>query len=64
MGFIVDQPGLSLLITGIVALVVRPFFDWVPLIGGLMSTLLLVAGLFFVVGGIWMFLVGRKPVDP
>jgi len=63
MGFIVDRPGLTLIVVGIVALLVRNVFAWIPLIGGAMSAILLFAGVFFVIGGIWMFVVGRSP-DP
>lgn len=63
MGFIVDRPGLTLIIVGVLAFLVRNVFDWVPLIGGAMGAILMFASVFFVVGGIWMFVVGRSP-DP
>lgn len=63
MKFIVDQPGLTLLIAGVIAFLVRPLFGWVPLIGGAMSVILLFVAVFFVVGGAWMFFMGRKGVD-
>ena len=44
MGFIVDRPGLTLIIVGIIA-----FLSF--------------AAVFFVVGGLWMFFMGRNP-DP
>lgn len=63
MGFIIDRPGLTLIIVGILAFLVRNVFAWVPLIGGAMSAILMFAAVFFVVGGLWMFVVGRNP-DP
>ncbi len=63
MGFIVDRPGLTLIIVGVVAFLLRNVFSWVPLAGGAMSAILMFAAAFFVVGGIWMFVVGRSS-DP
>lgn len=63
MGFIIDRPGLTLIIVGVLAFFSRRFFSWVPLIGGAMSAILLFAAVFFVIGGVWMFVVGRSP-DP
>ncbi len=60
MGFIVDRPGLSLLVVGILMFFVRPLFEWLPLIGGAMNTILLLASIFFVVGGVWMFFMNRS----
>ena len=55
--------GVLLIIVGIIAFLVRNVFNWVPLIGGAMNTILIFAACFFVVGGIWMFFMGRNP-DP
>ena len=63
MGFIVDRPGLTLIIVGVLAFLLRNVFGWVPLIGGVTTAVLMFASVFFVVGGIWMFVVGRNP-DP
>lgn len=63
MGFIVDRPGLTLIIVGIIAFLLRNVFSWVPLIGGAMGAILSFAAVFFVVGGLWMFFMGRNP-DP
>lgn len=63
MGFIMDRPGLTLIIVGVGAYLLRNAFGWVPLIGGSISAVLMFAAVFFVVGGIWMFVVGRRP-DP
>lgn len=63
MGFIVDRPGLTLIIVGVIAFLARNIFSWVPLIGGAMSVMLLFVGVFFVIGGVWMFVVGRSS-DP
>jgi hypothetical protein len=60
MGFIVDRPGLTLVIVGLVAFLARNIFSWVPLIGGAMNAILLFVGVFFVIGGVWMFVVGRS----
>lgn len=59
MGFIVDRPGLTLVIVGVIAFLLRNAFSWVPLIGGALGTILLFAAAFFVVGGMWMAVVGR-----
>lgn len=63
MGFIIDRPGLTLIIVGVLAFLVRNIFNWVPLVGGAMSAILTFAAVFFVVGGVWMFVVGRS-ADP
>ncbi len=63
MGFIVDRPGLTLIIVGVIAFLIRNALNWVPLVGGAMSAVLSFAAVFFVVGGLWMFFVGRSP-DP
>lgn len=60
MGFIMDRPGLTLIVVGVIAYLLRNAFGWVPLIGGAVSAVLLFAAAFFVVGGIWMFVVGRR----
>jgi len=60
MGFIVDRPGLTLVIVGVIAFLIRNAFNWVPLIGGAMGAVLMFAAAFFIVGGIWMFVVGRS----
>lgn len=60
MAFIMDRPGLTLILVGVVAFLVRNAFGRVPLIGGSISALLLFASVFFVVGGLWMFVVGRR----
>lgn len=63
MGFIIDRPGLTLIIVGVVVYLLRNAFTWVPLIGGATTAVLWFAAVFFVVGGIWMFVVGRS-ADP
>ena len=63
MGFIVDRPGLTLVIVGVLAFLIRNALGWVPLIGGAMTAILTFASVFFVIGGIWMFVVGRS-ADP
>lgn len=60
MGFIVDRPGLTLIIVGVIAFLIRNLFTWVPLIGGAVSAILMFAAAFFIVGGVWMFVVGRS----
>ncbi len=60
MKFLIDRPGVVLLLSGIVAFLARRFFGWVPLIGGVMSTILFVFAIFAIVGGVWLLLMDRK----
>ncbi len=59
MKFILTRPGITLIVVGIVAFFVRNLLDGLPLIGGIISPILLVASIFFVVGGLWIFVMGR-----
>jgi len=63
MGFIVDRPGLTLVIVGVLSFVLRNAFNWVPLIVGALGAILTFAAVFFVIGGVSMAVVGR-PADP
>ncbi len=60
MKFLIDRPGVVLLLSGIIAFLARQFFGWVPLIGGVMSTILFVFAIFAIVGGVWLLLMDRK----
>ena len=53
------RPGVVLLVTGVVALLVRSLIDKVPLIGGLLSWVCLLGGIFFIVGGIFLLVKPR-----
>lgn len=53
------RPGVVLLITGIAAILLRGVAGWVPLIGGLLSFVFLLAGIFFIVGGIFLLIKKR-----
>jgi len=53
------RPGVALLVTGVVALLLRLVIDKVPLIGGLLAWVCLLGGLFFIVGGIFLLIKKR-----
>ncbi len=59
MKLIITRPGITLILVGILAFVLRPILDGLPAIGSLVSGILLVASIFFVVGGLWIFFMGR-----
>lgn len=63
MDTIVNRPGVTLLIAGIASLVLRWPAGWIPLLGGLLSWILLLVAIFFIVGGIWMIVIGRGSRD-
>lgn len=48
------RPGTTLLLAGIVAFLVSRFIGFVPLIGGILTGMLAIFGMFAVVGGIWL----------
>lgn len=48
------RPGAILLVTGVVALILRAVVDGIPWIGGLLSWVCLLGGIFFIVGGIFL----------
>lgn len=50
------RPGVVLLITGVVALVLRLVVDGIPWIGGLLSWVCLLGGIFFIIGGIFLLI--------
>ena len=50
------RPGVILLITGVIALVIRPIIDGLPAIGGLLAWVCLLGGIFFIVGGIFLLI--------
>lgn len=57
--FILTRPGITLIVVGILAFLIRMVIDGVPVVGGMLSGILLVASVFFVVGGLWIFVMGR-----
>ncbi len=63
MKFIMTRPGVTLIIVGIVAYFLRPVLDGLPLVGGIVGSILLIASIFFVVGGIWIMFMGRAGDD-
>ncbi|MFT7599806.1 MAG: hypothetical protein ACI8TP_002742 [Acidimicrobiales bacterium] len=50
----VKRPGVTLLIAGIAALILRWALGWIPFIGGMLGLILLIFAVFAVAGGIWM----------
>jgi len=48
------RPAAILVVTGVVALVLRAVVDGIPWIGGLLSWVCLLGGIFFIVGGIFL----------
>ena len=63
MDTIVNRPGVTLLIAGLVSLVLRWPAGWLPVIGGLLSWILFLVAIFFIIGGIWMIFIGRDSSD-
>lgn len=59
MKLILTRPGITLIVVGILAYLVSTVIDGVPAIGGLLNGILIVASIFFVVGGLWIFVMGR-----
>lgn len=53
------RPGVILLATGVVALLLRLVIGSVPLIGGLLSWVCLLGGIFFVIGGAFLLIKKR-----
>ncbi len=59
MKFILTRPGITLIVVGIIAFFVRRIVDGLPLVGGILNGILFVASIFFVIGGLWIFVMGR-----
>lgn len=53
------RPGMVLLVTGIVAILLRGVIRGLPLLGGLLAWIFLLSGIFFVVGGIFLLIKKR-----
>lgn len=53
------RPGMVLLITGIVAILLRGVIGGLPLLGGLLAWVFLLAGIFFIVGGAFLLIKKR-----
>ncbi|MGZ0175668.1 MAG: hypothetical protein ACKVIQ_02220 [Acidimicrobiales bacterium] len=49
-------PGAILLVTGVVVLVLRTVVDGIPWIGGLLSLVCLLGGIFSIIGGIFLLI--------
>ena len=54
------RPGVALLVCGVVALLLRLLLRGVPLIGGLLGFVLLLGGIFFIVGGVFLLIKNRE----
>lgn len=50
------RPGAILLVTGVVALVLRAVVDGIPWIGGLLSWVCLLGGILSIIGGIFLLI--------
>ncbi|MCP3853907.1 MAG: hypothetical protein GY745_13865 [Actinomycetia bacterium] len=59
MKTLLNRPGVVLVVTGILAYLVRPVVGAVPLLGGVLSIIFLLLAIFMVVGGVWMLIIGR-----
>ena len=57
------QPGSALLVMAGLAFVSRLAVGFVPVIGGLLSFILLLATIFGVLGGLFLLFVGRRSGD-
>ena len=53
------RPGVILLGTGVIALVLRSIIDGLPVVGGLLSWACLLAAVFCIVGGIFLLIKKR-----
>jgi hypothetical protein len=53
------RPGMVLLVTGIVAILLRGVIRGLPLLGGLLAWVFLLSGIFFIVGGIFLLIKKR-----
>ena len=53
------RPGIVLLVTGIVAIMLRGVIRGRPLLGGLLSWVLHLSGIFFIVGGVFLLIKKR-----
>lgn len=54
------RPGAVLLVAGVAAILLRFVLRGLPLIGGLLNIVLLLAGIFFIVGGIFLMIKKRS----
>lgn len=48
------RPGTTLLLAGLVSFLVSQFIGFVPLVGGVLTAMLALFGLFAIVGGVWL----------
>ena len=63
MKFIMERPGVTLILVGIAAYFLRPVLDGLPLVGGIVGSILFIASIFFVIGGVWIMFMGRSGDD-
>ena len=54
------RPGAALLVTGVVALLLRAVVDGIPLVGGLLEWAALLGGIFSIIGGIFLLIKKRE----
>lgn len=54
------RPGIVLLVSGVVALLLRLVISGVPLIGGLLAWVCLLGGIFFIIGGAFLLITKRN----
>ena len=48
------RPGTTLLLAGLVAFLVSQFIGFVPVVGGVLTGMLALFGMFAIVGGVWL----------
>lgn len=54
------EPGSALLVMAVLAFFARFVVGWVPLIGGILSMILLFAAIFGLVGGLYLTITARR----
>lgn len=54
------RPGYTLLLAGLVSFLVSRFIGVVPLVGGILTGMLALFGMFAIVGGIWLVIAERR----
>lgn len=54
------RPGTTLLLAGVVSYVVSKFIGGLPLLGSILSAMLLLFSIFAVIGGVWLIVAERR----
>ena len=54
------RPGAVLLVAGVASLLLRLVIRGLPLVGGLLNIVLLLAGIFFLIGGAFLLIKKRS----